>query len=1268
MITELPEKTPAKFIDNDDVRDQSSCDDIVTLGGAVELQATNVKLWLELAACYQNIQRFQLAQHTLEKGLWHNPASKELPFALIRLLIEQENVGEALLMMKSYEEELIIDMPLFAEYCGLLWDSDQIAELEKVLSHWAEEISGKSFYTYYQIKLLFLQERSEEAVTMLPDFLDNNPASQKFILLIQEVCQHLLPYKFPLIYTYEPAVIRRLSEIVESLPNEVEANSGFVLLTIQLALVEKLYEKAIQAIDDARQSAMYHASESFQSSVDYYADLCRLMTSENCLENDKLIRPGDNHANDVDSVMARFLHHWQSGMSDEWLKDVRSLIAFAEQDESPILWCLRFLRDHGQLDQALIVADLWQKMCPHAIQAAILVAELLADVDRNRESVAGIQEILNQEEFISDDRRTSLMKIALRLQDFSLVERIKAPGYEIGNLSLKECVNYYRLLMSNGKFEECIKVLKICKGSKNEEEILLRNLLCDAYYYAKQYDTAINILNQSEENLSDQVESSITEVNFLEKNEGLPHDLLFHTTPASVYLRLAVIHQEIGDHQNCTACIETAYNLAPDHRICQYAWLLLNNKNSPDESRVDFNYAQINTIANTTERYGNADDFFGELLTAELIENKLHEGVLESTACTDRMTAKLSYGLLSPSEKFLTLCPPRVEEFSARIMREFGLGDTWHAEYGENSIFITLIKDDLWFHKEKELSHFLPYRLRLAEQYLESHPVSAEAEAAYRDAVIRTYFWQTFLGELGIQADQSSRIDESFVKAMFDQATPESYGSQIQMLWAWFQAIQSNQVILVDKTIIDEFTDEFYAYYIVAIRKTKTRIHLKQLTARADSINYFLLLQLAFTMIELGEKGKALEIIEAFPPELPNDPILHCVIARVYEANHLLGKAVSHLDIALAQYWHVTDWHEWMAGWAYEYEDNAKAALHLEVLHSQNQGNTSIAILLANSYLRDKRLNKSKKLLDQLIKQDGSDDDGDKGDVQALKVLYFALKKDLDMCIRYLTGNPCSSPLWRDAYLAAANLAIDQEKNDLAMHYVRIAYGYQPSHHATLITLSKVLIALHHLDDARKILNQVDMSINPSVCFEKLKLLETIHNENHYFEQLLFAYDLFPQHSGITYRLAQYLANTGNEQKASDLLGTLFAQIKPTVEQLMFAGELHLTLGNLDKAIAYMSDVIQIDSGNTKAYLTLAAAYVHQRQYSAAMEVYEHAIAQKPDDHQAYYQAGILMRDLKRFQEAESFLTKAVKLAPHNWDIRNQLGAVMALNFIDHHH
>lgn len=1268
MITELSEITRMQATAYAFMQNQLFREAIVVLSDLLEFQAKNEQLWIDLAACYQSIKRCDLAQKALEKGARHNPDSINLSFALVRLFLDQGNTDRALEIMSLYEKDLITDLALAAAYCDLLWDSGGIATLQAVLSRWAGEIGKELFFVDYQIKIFLMQQRAEDAAGLLADYLEINPVTNRFVDLFAEIYSQLFPYKFPWIYEYEPALVNRLKNIAASLSQSDDVSPGIVITTIQLALAAKEFDEALQVIERARKVDWFRDTESTRSAIEYFADLCNLMVIDYGERNNKPLSLIDNQPGDVDSILASFLYHWKIGTQEKWLSDARDLILISEKDEAPILWCLRFLRDETYLDEALKVAEMWQKQYPHSIQATTQAVTIMVDLERISESIAGIQEILAREEYIPDDIKTLLFKISLKLQDFTLVEQIVTPEFDIGELSLTESVDYYRLLMANEKFEKAIELCNISEATNEAEHTLLCNFLCDAYYFSGNLADAFDRVSALTKSFRLHNDSSFPEEYPTEFDNELPEELLFHTTPMSVYLRLAILYRVSGDLLHYGSYIERAYNLSPDNPICQYALLMLQNTRPGWDLKANINGLPTLALEDSVDRYGKACRIFEELLLPELGvgPNPLRELVANNSI--NVQSAKLSYELLTPSEKFITLCPPNIQKFSCQIMEEIGFGDRWHPDLGENSIFFAFAKDDLWFLREKELSHFLPIRLKLTHRYLEQHPASNVAKAAQFDAMIRAYFWQIFLGELGIEEKGSSQIDPENITALFDQIQHDLIGNETNQLWEWFTAIRANHVILVDTSSLDQFSDAFFAYYLVAVRKTVTKVSVQSLVDRAGSRNHFLLLQLAYSMMTVGANDKALVITKSFATELPEDPILHCVLARVYEANHMLTEAISHLDIALRHDPQATDWHEWMAGWAYEYEDSRLAVKHLEVLLTRKEDNTDVAVLLTHSYLKQGSINKAKKLLDQLIKRGDQIKTGGSDDIEALKVLYFAQKKNLDICLRYLIDMPCNSPLLRDAYLAVVNLAVEEQSNDLAMRLIQRAYAYQPNYHTTLITLAKVLISLHHFDDARKILDQVDITINPSACYEKLQLLEIIVDEEKFFEQLKLAYQLFPQHPGIIYRFAEYLAKRGQEQKASVLLGTLFAYINPTTKQLVFAGKLHLKLGNLDKAISYMSEVIEKQPNDSLAYLSLASAYIRQRQYAAAMDVYQRAIAHKPADYKAYYHAGIMLRDLKRYQEAETFLSQAVDLAPKNWEIRNQLGAVMALNFIEQQH
>ena len=114
------------------------------------------------------------------------------------------------------------------------------------------------------------------------------------------------------------------------------------------------------------------------------------------------------------------------------------------------------------------------------------------------------------------------------------------------------------------------------------------------------------------------------------------------------------------------------------------------------------------------------------------------------------------------------------------------------------------------------------------------------------------------------------------------------------------------------------------------------------------------------------------------------------------------------------------------------------------------------------------------------------------------------------------------------------------------------------------------------------------------------------------------------------------------------------------------AGKIQRARGQLDQAIDHLSDAIRLEPANVEAYLELAQAHVDLRQYEQAVRVYQQATIVCPDDHRPYYQAGMLLKDGADFAAAEIMLKEASSLMPADLNIRSQLGALMALNFVHH--
>lgn len=65
-----------------------------------------------------------------------------------------------------------------------------------------------------------------------------------------------------------------------------------------------------------------------------------------------------------------------------------------------------------------------------------------------------------------------------------------------------------------------------------------------------------------------------------------------------------------------------------------------------------------------------------------------------------------------------------------------------------------------------------------------------------------------------------------------------------------------------------------------------------------------------------------------------------------------------------------------------------------------------------------------------------------------------------------------------------------------------------------------------------------------------------------------------------------------------------------------------------------------------------------------ALSRIQEAIQIEPDEAEAYYQAGKVLKELKKYSQAEKMLRKASKLAPNDLKIHRQLGVLVTLNLV----
>ncbi|MDX1585109.1 MAG: protein kinase [Balneolaceae bacterium] len=148
-------------------------------------------------------------------------------------------------------------------------------------------------------------------------------------------------------------------------------------------------------------------------------------------------------------------------------------------------------------------------------------------------------------------------------------------------------------------------------------------------------------------------------------------------------------------------------------------------------------------------------------------------------------------------------------------------------------------------------------------------------------------------------------------------------------------------------------------------------------------------------------------------------------------------------------------------------------------------------------------------------------------------------------------------------------------------------------------------------------------------------------------ESYLIRYNKFQDHSDVVEAEKQV-------KKALDIDDEL-----PAVKLTM--GIVHLTAGELEKAIEQFNDAITLEPKYVEAYLSLAKAFEEQDRYEKAEETYKKAISLQPDFYRGYNQLGSFYLNHGQYQKAIEQFLHVAELTPDNPHIYSNLGVYFML-------
>jgi tetratricopeptide (TPR) repeat protein len=252
--------------------------------------------------------------------------------------------------------------------------------------------------------------------------------------------------------------------------------------------------------------------------------------------------------------------------------------------------------------------------------------------------------------------------------------------------------------------------------------------------------------------------------------------------------------------------------------------------------------------------------------------------------------------------------------------------------------------------------------------------------------------------------------------------------------------------------------------------------------------------------------------------------------------------------------------------------------------------------------------------------------------------------------------------------LLSGQIALSAGTFDLAAARARQVLEINPEEPGGLLLLTGTLSKQDRHDEALKTLESASLALRKSlpVQIEQLRLTQALQGPQAILTQLETLGARNREDPRVLKALAECYSALGQDEEAESTAMQALNLAGEDASLHYLAGKTQRARGQLDQAIEHLSEAIRLEPDHIEAYLELAQAHVDRRQYEQAVRVYQEATIVCPDDHRSYYQAGMLLKDGADFAAAEVMLKKASSLMPADLNIRSQLGALMALNFVHH--
>jgi len=188
---------------------------------------------------------------------------------------------------------------------------------------------------------------------------------------------------------------------------------------------------------------------------------------------------------------------------------------------------------------------------------------------------------------------------------------------------------------------------------------------------------------------------------------------------------------------------------------------------------------------------------------------------------------------------------------------------------------------------------------------------------------------------------------------------------------------------------------------------------------------------------------------------------------------------------------------------------------------------------------------------------------------------------------------------------------------------------------------------------------------NTLLRLEKLKIRKERDNTEEVLPDLISLAETNPNHPAVLTTLTDWLIQMNRIKEAEITAQSILRNSPENASVHLMLGRLQKKKGQLDQAVAHLSDAIAYDPMLIDAYIELGKTYQERNDLEQAISIYQRGTKVNASDPRPYFYAGIALKECKDYVGAEKMLKQAKRYDPHDTRISRQLGVIKALNLIN---